>query len=67
MFSEVDIDILYKKIDNNALENFNGRMLFKEVKRRPTYNDFFEASKLSAFDKEKEKLFRPPFLIQIEY
>jgi hypothetical protein len=57
VFSEVDIDILYKKIDNNALENFNGRMLFKEVKRRPTYNDFFEASKLSAFDKEKEKLF----------
>ena len=57
VFSEVDINTIYKNIDDNILENFNGKILFKNVNQRPTFNDFFKASQLSIFGKEKEKLF----------
>lgn len=57
IFSEVDINTLYKNINNDILESFNGKLLFTQIKDRPTYNNLFEASKLSVFEKEKEKLF----------
>ena len=49
VFSEVDINTIYKNIDDNILENFNGKILFKNVNQRPTFNDFFKASQLSIF------------------
>ena len=31
IFSEVDINTLYKNINNDTLESFNGKLLFKEA------------------------------------
>lgn len=57
VFSEVDAEIMYNNLGLEAFNNHKGKIFFKKVDCRPTYNDFFEASKLDFFNDKPNKLF----------
>jgi len=63
ILSEVNSEIFKKNINNKLIADFNGKILFKKISSRPTYNDFFRISKLQIFKQFEQKLF---FIINID-